>query len=157
MVCLGQSYSVEYTQKPELYAGACTCRAVAICLEALAAPSKHEKASVVGPYQLLGDVMGSEERKQIQPHTGRSGVRRAEDSFCFPTSFPSSYLEKSNTGLLKRGRRGLSWLSAKRIERHTSSAHPPPNVRLKLLRKMGVHKASPNSSSLWQKLHHSKK
>lgn len=47
-----------------LYGGVCTCRAVPVCLEATAAPSKIKKASVVGPYLLLGDVMGREERKQ---------------------------------------------------------------------------------------------
>lgn len=85
------------------------------------------------------------------------GYRAAQGFFRFSTSFPNSCLEKSNTGLPKGGRRELCWLSAKRIERHTSSAHPPPNVGLKLLRKLDVHKASPNSSSSWQKLHHSKK
>lgn len=85
------------------------------------------------------------------------GHRAAQGFFNFSTSFPNSCLRKTNTGLPKGGKRELCWLSANRIERHTSSAHPPPNVGLKLLRELGVYKASPNSNSLRQKLHDSKK
>lgn len=57
----------------------------------------------------------------------------------------------------KGGRREQCWLSAEGIEGQTSSAHPPPNIKLKLGRNLGVHKASPNGSSPWQKYYHSKK
>lgn len=102
---------------------------------------------------------GGQEAK-MTPHWRKwyyEGTEQLRASSLFLPPSPAPTFRGNNTGMPKGGRRELCWLSAKGIEGQTSSAHPPPNVKPKLGRNLGVHKASPNGSSPWQKSYHSKK
>lgn len=84
----------------------------------------------------------------------RSGVKRGQYSSELLFFYLLPQLLLSGQQYKKEERKELS---AKGIERKTSSASPPSNGGLKLARQLVAHKASPSGSSPWQKSHYSKK
>lgn len=105
--------------------------------------------------------MGKEESKRRQLHADRNNVRRAQScSELLPFFYllPQLLLREEQYWAAE-GRVEGAVLAFSKEDRKTPKFCPPtPKWKAKIAKKTGhSHKASPKSSSLWQKLHHSKK